>query len=127
MALGLLILAFSTIPMDDAQTQIALLVGGISAGVYLVRQIITGKWSFKNFQDKNGWNYLAQLLILISPQFAELVPGLQSLVEALIDQDWGAVISAAVSLVTILYYILSSKTNKNELKRLMSSVPVIGS
>lgn len=122
MALGLLILSASTLAMDQAQAQLTFLIEGVVAGIYLIRQVATGKFSFKNFQDKNGWNYLAQLILLVSPQFADLVPGLQKLTEALVAKDWGAVISALFSIGTILYYLVSNKGNRAEVARLGKSV-----
>ena len=122
MALGLLILSASTLAMDQAQAQLTFLIEGVVAGIYLIRQVATGKFSFKNFQDKNGWNYLAQLILLVSPQFTDLVPGLQKLTEALIEKDWGAVISAMFSIGTILYYLVSNKGNRGEVARISQSV-----
>lgn len=54
----------------------------------------------------NGLNYLTALLVAISPALGDLVPPVQKLVEAIAAKNFGAIISALVSLGTIIYYIV---------------------
>jgi hypothetical protein len=120
-ALGLIIASASSAFMDQTQAQLTWLVEGIFAGVYLLRQLATGKFSFKSFEFNNGWSYIGQILILVAPQFAETVPVFKELVKAFVDQNWPAVISGLLSLGTILYYILTRGNNKKEAKRILSA------
>lgn len=116
--LGLVITSASSAFMEESQAQITWLVEGIFAGLYLIRQLATGKFSFSEFKINNGWNYVLQLVVLVAPQFAEAVPALRDLVDAFINQNWPAVISGLLSLGTILYYILTRPQNKAEFKKL---------
>jgi hypothetical protein len=54
--------------------------------------------------DPNNWSYLTAVLVGISPKAADLVPGLKGLLEALFSGNWGSIISAAVALISLVYY-----------------------
>jgi|JI10StandDraft_1071094.scaffolds.fasta_scaffold185485_4 hypothetical protein len=58
----------------------------------------------------NGINYLTAVLVAISPALGDLVPPLKTLIEAIQAGNWGAIVSALVSLGTIIFYLV--KKNK---------------
>lgn len=96
-------------------------VTGVASAIMLVRQIAKKKdWSFRNLPESaNNWNYLAQLLTMIGvPGAVELIPALQDLLGAILEGNYPAIISAALSLVTLIYYLFFQDRNRSELQRL---------
>lgn len=66
----------------------------------------------KTLLSANGINYLTAVLVAISPALGDLVPPLKSLVEAIQAGNWGAIVSALVSLGTIIFYLVRNKAAK---------------
>ena len=55
-------------------------------------------------KDPNNIAYLTAVIVAISPKAGELIPGAVDVFNALSSGNWGAIISAAVSLASIAYY-----------------------
>lgn len=85
---------------------------GVVAAFLAIRNwIVTAKFDLKKswVADPNNIAYLTAVVVAISPKFAELIPGLKGLFDALSTGNWGAIISAAVSVVSLIYYTFFKK------------------
>lgn len=85
---------------------------GVVAAFLAIRNwIVTAKFDLKKswVSDPNNIAYLTAVVVAISPKFAELIPGLKGLFDALSTGNWGAIISAAVSVVSLIYYTFFKK------------------
>lgn len=104
----LLITSFFGGMSEDLATQIAGVVSGIIGAAYGVRnwyknaKLVNGKaW----IADPNNWTYLSAVVFAIIPKAGDLVPALRDLIQAVIAGNWGSIITAGVSLLTLVYYI----------------------
>ena len=83
------------------------LVLGAFGGVFAIRQMIKdsipdfGKW----ISSGNTWTYLTALIASVfGDNLAELIPGLQSVVEAVSAGNFQAILSAGVAFLVSVYY-----------------------
>ena len=95
-------------------SQVVMSVSGLIAAFFAVRQFVNsakfGGWK-KTFVQGNTLNYLAQVLLLVGiPNVDQLVAPTKELVQAFVERNWGRVISAVVSLATIVFYLFIKKT-----------------
>lgn len=103
---------------EDQATQIAGLLSGIVGAFAGVRnwlktiKLTTAKsW----IGDPNNWAYVTAVVSAAIPKFADFVPAIQDLANAIVSGNWGAIITAGVSLLTLVYYlVLKSRTTQKE-------------
>lgn len=93
---------------DELAAQIAGVISGIIAAFvgfrnwYKNAKLTTGKsW----IGDPNNWTYLTAFVAALLPKAADLVPALHDLVNAIQTGNWGSIITAGVSILTLIYYI----------------------
>ena len=60
-------------------------------------------------KDPNNIAYLTAVVVAISPKAADLIPGAVDVFNALSSGNWGSIISAAVSLISLVYYSFFKK------------------
>jgi|APFre7841882793_1041355.scaffolds.fasta_scaffold06747_4 drug/metabolite transporter (DMT)-like permease len=80
---------------------------GVVGAVLAARNwITTAKFNLEKswVKDPNNIAYLTAVIVAISPKAGELIPGAVDVFNALSSGNWGAIISAAVSLASIAYY-----------------------
>jgi len=85
---------------------------GVVAAFLAVRNwIVTAKFNLDKswVKDPNNIAYLTAVIVAISPKAAELIPGAVDVFNALNTGNWGAIISAAVSLVSLVWYSFFKK------------------
>lgn len=85
---------------------------GVVAAFLAARNwIVTAKFNLNKswVKDPNNIAYLTAVLVAISPKAAELIPGAVDLFNALSTGNWGAIISAAVSVVSLVWYSFFKK------------------
>lgn len=91
---------------------VGLVTAGIAA-VFGIRQFFQqNKFGgfYKTLVQGNTLNYLAQVLIYAGiPNVDQLVPPLKTAVEAFASGNWGQIVSALVSLGTIVFYLFFRK------------------
>jgi len=99
---------------DELAAQIAGAVTGLIGATFGLRTWIKGaklangkSW----IGDPNNWAYLSALVASILPKFAELVPGLQELTQAIAAKNWGQIVTAGVSFLSLVYYLVIKKSN----------------
>lgn len=112
LALLMFVGSFFAAPGDLATTVVMSIVGLVAA-VGAVRQFLPSA-KFVGWRSvlasANTWNYLTGLLTLVGiPAAGEIIPALQGLTDALVDGNWGLVITRGVALLTILFYLLKNK------------------
>ena len=91
----------------DLATQIVAALLGIVGAFFALRNwIVKAKFSAGKgwLTDPNTWTYLTAVLVAIAPKAADLIPQLRGLVEALYSGNWGSIITAAITLVSLIYY-----------------------
>ena len=85
---------------------------GVVAAFLAIRNwIVTAKFDLNKswVADPNNIAYLTAVVVAISPKAAEIIPGAVDLFNALSTGNWGAIISAAVSVVSLVYYTFFKK------------------
>ena len=85
---------------------------GVVAAFLAARNwIVTAKFNLDKswVKDPNNIAYLTAVVVAISPKAAELIPGAVEVFNALSTGNWGAIISAAVSLVSMIWYSFFNK------------------
>lgn len=94
---------------EDLATQIAGLIAGLIGAFAGVRNwlkdaklVTVKKW----IGDPNNWTYLSAVVVAAIPKFADFVPALQDLANAIVSGNWGSMITAGVSLLTLVYYLV---------------------
>lgn len=91
----------------DTATLIVSAVTGLIGAVFAIRNwIVSAHFSLTKswINDPNNWAYLTAVLAGFIPAAATLVPGLKSLAEAIVSGNWGSMLTAAVTLVSLIYY-----------------------
>ena len=85
--------------------------GVVAAALAARNWIVTAKFDLDKswVKDPNNIAYLTAVLVAISPKAAELIPGAVDLFNALSTGNWGAIISAAVSVVSLVWYSFFKK------------------
>lgn len=85
--------------------------GVVAAALAARNWIVTAKFNLDKswVKDPNNIAYLTAVLVAISPKAAELIPGAVDLFNALSTGNWGAIISAAVSVVSLVWYSFFKK------------------
>lgn len=77
--------------------------------VGLVRSTITTAhfqgWA-ELFKNKNWWNYLAGVVIAIAPGLGGLLPAIQDLTNAISLKNYGAIISALLTIGTMIFHLI---------------------
>lgn len=85
---------------------------GAVALVFAVRTALTSAhfqgWA-SIFKNANWWNYLTGVIVAISPNIGSLVPALQDLADAISLKNYGKIISAILTLGTMIYYLITKK------------------
>lgn len=115
---------------DELAGQIA---GGISGIIgaaigfrnwYKNAKLTTGK---KWIADPNNWAYLTAAVVALIPQFADIIPALHDLATAIASGNWGSIITAGVSLLSLVYYLFIKGNPKQaaNLIILMMIVPAL--
>ena len=91
----------------DVVTQGVATVTGVIGLVGIAREALkTAKFQgLKKLADPNVYSYLFAALTAVLPFVGELTPGLGRLIEAIAVQDWGAVGSAVVALLVVVFKI----------------------
>ena len=110
-ALLILVGSFWGLKQSDASAIISAAVGLIGV-VGTVRNFVKDAKPqpfLPTLLSANGINYLTAVLVAISPALGDIVPPLKSLIEAIQAGNWGAMISALVSLGTIIFYLVKKK------------------
>lgn len=100
---------------EDTASQIIASAVGLIGGVGVVRNFVKNadpKPFLPTLLSANGINYLTAVLVAVSPQLGDLVPPIKKLIEAIQAGNWGAIISATVSLGTIIYYLVRNNKPK---------------
>lgn len=100
---------------QDTATQVISAVVGLIGAVGTVRNFVKNaepKPFLPTLLSANGINYLTAVLVAISPQLGDIVPPLKSLIEAIQAGNWGAIVSALVSLGTIIFYLVRNNKPK---------------
>lgn len=85
---------------------------GVVAAFLAARNwIVTAKFNLDKswVKDPNNIAYLTAVVVAISPKAAELIPGMVDLFNALGVGNWGGIISAAVSIVSLIWYSFFKK------------------
>ena len=85
---------------------------GVVAAVLALRNwIVKAKFNLDKswIADPNNIAYLTAVVVAISPKLAELIPGLKTLFDALSTGNWGAINTAAVSVISLIYYTFFKK------------------
>jgi hypothetical protein len=78
---------------------------GVVAAVGLIRAwIVSAKFDSGFINNPNVWAYITAIVVAFAPKAAELIPALQGLFEALKTGNWGSVISAGVTLISMIYF-----------------------
>jgi hypothetical protein len=94
---------------EELAGQIAVLISGIIGAFGGIRN-----W-FKNIKltngkawitDPNNWTYLSAVVLATLPQFADFVPPLKDLANAVLSGNWSSIITAGLSVLTMLYYFV---------------------
>lgn len=100
---------------EELAGQIAVLISGIIGAFGSLRnwlknvKLATGKsW----IGDPNNWAYLSAVVMAVLPQFADFVPAIKDLANAIISGNWSSIITAGVSLLSLVYYLII----KNKIK-----------
>ncbi len=91
-------------------------ITGIPAVVFAVRQLVkSGTIDFNRWLNSaNTWNYLAQIItVIFGAQYAEILPNLQGLVEAIGAGNLQGIIAAVFSLGTMIYYWIRDRNAGN--------------
>lgn len=102
---------FGGMTQTTAGMVVAAVSGVIAAGFALRTWVLSAKFNKNVLKDVNFWAYLTNVVVALSPQLADLLPSLKTLVDALYAQNWGQVITAGVSLLSILFYsVIKKKT-----------------
>ena len=85
--------------------------GAVASALAIRNWIINAKFKLDKswVSDPNNIAYLTAVVVAISPKAGELIPGAVDVFNALSSGNWGAIISAAVSLVSIAYYSFFKK------------------
>lgn len=88
-------------------------VGGVVAAFFAVRQFANsakfGGW-YETLVQGNTLNYIAQVVLLLGiPNVDQLIPPLKDLISGFSEGNWGRVISALVSIATIVFYLFIKK------------------
>jgi len=96
----------------ELAAQIGGVISGLIGATFGLRtwiknaKLTTGKsW----IGDPNNWAYLSALIVSILPKFADLVPGLQDLAQAIAAKNWGQIVTAGVSILSLVYYLVIKK------------------
>lgn len=82
-------------------------IAAVIGAVFAIRNwIVTAKFKLDKswIADPNNWAYLAAVVTGLIPAAAPLIPGLKSLAEALVSGNWPAIITGAVSLISLVWY-----------------------
>ena len=102
---------FGGMTQTTAGMIVAAASGAIAAGFAIRTWVISAKFNKNILKDVNFWAYVTNVVVALSPQLADLLPPLKSLVDALYAQNWGQVITAGVSILSILFYsVIKKKT-----------------
>lgn len=110
----ILLLAASLFGGMSEETSGIIVAGGagvVAAFLALRNWIVTAKFNLDKswVKDPNNIAYLTAVVVAISPAAANLIPDAIGLFDALTTGNWGAIISAAVSLVSMAYYTFFKK------------------
>ena len=109
----LLLLAslFGGMSPDQSGLIVAGGAGAVASALAIRNWIINAKFKLDKswVADPNNIAYLTAVVVAISPKAGELIPGAVDVFNALSSGNWGAIISAAVSLVSIAYYSFFKK------------------
>ena len=94
---------------EELAGQIAVLISGIIGAFGGLRnwfkgiKLTTGKsW----IGDPNNWAYLSAVVLAVLPKFADFVPAVKDLANAIISGNWSSIITAGLSLLTMIYYLV---------------------
>ena len=102
---------FGGMTQDTAGLIVAGGAGVVAAVLALRNWIVKAKFNLDKswIADPNNIAYLTAVVVAISPKLAELIPGLKTLFDALSTGNWGAIITAAVSVISLIYYTFFKK------------------
>ena len=102
---------FGGMTQDTAGLIVAGGAGVVAAVLALRNWIVKAKFQLDKswIADPNNIAYLTAVVVAISPKLAELIPGLKTLFDALSTGNWGAIITAAVSVISLIYYTFFKK------------------
>ncbi len=62
-------------------------------------------------KNANMWNYLGQLVLIVLPEATNLIPAVADLTDAIVNKDTSVIVSRAMTLVVVLFYVLKPKPN----------------
>lgn len=97
---------------EETSGLIVAAVAAVFAAVLAFRNwVVKAKFNLDKswVKDPNNIAYLTAVLVGISPKLGDLVPGAVDLFNALSTGNWGAIISAAVSFVSLVWYSFFKK------------------
>lgn len=102
---------FGGMSQDTAGLIVAAVVGVIAAFLAARNWVVNAHFSLDKswIKDPNNISYLTAVLVAISPKLGDLLPGAIDLFNALSSGNWGSIISAAVSVVSLVWYSFFKK------------------
>lgn len=107
MALLLLVSAVFSISGEVTQQGAALLTGAIAFAGLAREAFKSAKFiGWNKFLDANVWNYFVGAVVVILPALEPAMPALKNVIDAIVEKDWGAVLSGVFSLGTVVWYAL---------------------
>jgi hypothetical protein len=96
----------------DTATLIVAAGSGVVGAIFAIRNwIVNAHFSLNKswVADPNNWAYVAAIVTGFLPAASGLVPGLRDLVNALIAGNWSAIITGAITLISLVYYTFFKK------------------
>lgn len=96
---------------DTANTAVFAVFGLVAAAGAVRGAIVHAKFTgFKTWiSSANTWSYLTGSLVMLVPAAEPLLPGLRGLSDALIEGNWSKILTAGLSLLTIVWYTFIKK------------------
>lgn len=97
---------------DSTATLIVAAGSGVIGAFFAIRNwIVNAKFSLNKswIGDPNNWAYLTAVIVGLVPAASGLIEPLKGLAQALVAGNWGAIITGAVTLISLIYYTFFAK------------------
>lgn len=92
---------------NQTATTVVVAIFGVVGAFFSVRNfVVAAKYTGTKtwLSDPNTWSYLTAVVLAIIPSATDLVPALRDVTDALLSGNWASIITAGLSLLTIIYY-----------------------